>query len=403
MKKQLNYFNNKYKIALYAIMVFYSCFCFAQQIEVPISARVDTSKVVIKKVYKLYKNYLNSKPDSIYKNPFWNSKENDRYLKSKLLRVDRSADLMYNFYNSKQYLNYYKPTVLQIDSISKGRYQIKTIFLVNNPEKEYLKFNPDCITKLYAVRGADGNFLLENCISFDTKNWKKYKFKYINYILHPKCNFNKKEATKAIAFCSKISKLFKIKPKPFIYYVLPNADELGKLYNFEYWLSYISGQTNLPLNEIFTTYSNENFPHEFVHLLLNSFDSESTMMIQPMILTEGIATWLAGAGYGETFEIGLIDVSGFLKNKSDVSLEKIMKFEVRKEFDNNVLYVSGGVLFKFVFDKKGIDGVIKLYKCTNDNYKATLSELLEMEYEKIDKLVIDYIKNYSQSRKKKRN
>ncbi|PRZ21589.1 hypothetical protein [Flavobacterium granuli] len=117
-----------------------------------ISARVDTSKVVIKEIYHLYKNYLNSKPDSIYQNPNWNDTEAKYYLKSKMVRVDRAANLMFVYSNSKNYFTYYVSKVLQIDSVSINRYQIKTIFAAKCSEKEYEKFTPDYITKLYAVR-----------------------------------------------------------------------------------------------------------------------------------------------------------------------------------------------------------------------------------------------------------
>lgn len=299
---------------------------------------------------------------------------------------------MFNYYKSKGYFAYYTPTILQIDSKNVGRYQIKTIFSASCPDKEYAQYNPSYITKLYAVRDTNNTFKLENCISFDTKLCKTYKYKFITYVLHPACKFNKSEAKNAITFCKQLSNKLNVPIKPFIYYLLPNSDELGRLYNFEYWISYLGGQTVIPLNEIFTTYGNENFPHEFVHILLPL--PLDTKHYCPLIVTEGIATWLAGAGFGETFEKGLFETSKFFYKKENVTIDDIMSFKIRNEFDNSILYVAGGFISKLVYDKKGIIDVWKLYNSNNNNFKSILEELFEITYVQIDKKVIDYIKNY---------
>ena len=393
MTKQLNYLSNKFLKSLKLLFIFICFYSNSQTIEVPISARVDTSKIENLKVYNLYKNYINSRPDSIYANPNWTQAENKFYLKSKLLRVDRSANQIYNYYKANDYLSYYKPNVLQIDSVDVGRYQIKTLFMASCPEGEYVKQNPSYLTKLYAVKDKYGNFKLENTINYDTRNWQIKKYKFITYYVHPNCNFDKKEAKKAVKFCEEIAKKFNIKIEPFKYYVLPNSDELGKLYNFDYWLSYLGGQANFPLREIFTTYSNLNYPHEFVHMLLPMPNDSKEFC--PRIITEGIATWLAGPGFNQTFEEALIETSFVLNKNEKVTLDDIISFKIRNEFDNTILYVAGGVICKLIYDKKGIEGIEKIYKSNNENFKKTLEELFEMEYNKIDELIINYIKNYN--------
>lgn len=393
MKKLLNYFSNKILKSLKLLLFFTFFYSESQTIEVPISVRVDTSRIEIVKVYNLYKNYINSRPDSIYVNPNWSQTENNFYLKSRLLRVDRSANQIYNYYKASDYLSFYKPNILQIDSVDVGRYQIKTLFMASCPESEFVKHNPSYLTKLYAVKDKYGNFKLENCINYDTRDWEIKKYKFITYYIHPKCSFDKNEAKKAVKFCQDIAKRLKISIEPFSYYVLPNSDELGKLYNFEYWLYYLGGQTNIPLREIFTTYSNLNYPHEFVHMLLPI--PEDSKEFCPLIINEGIATWLAGPGFNQTFEEALIEASFVLKKNEKVTLDDIISFKVRNEFDNTILYVAGGVICKLIYDKKGEDGIKKIYKSNDANFKKTLEELFEIEYNKIDELIINYIKSYN--------
>lgn len=97
---------------------------FSQNVVPDISARVDTSKTAKKEIYKLYTNYINSKPDSLYSNPYWLESKNINY-HTEVLR-DRSARHMFGNVASAQYLEYYKPTIIQMDSVKVNRYQLKT-------------------------------------------------------------------------------------------------------------------------------------------------------------------------------------------------------------------------------------------------------------------------------------
>lgn len=383
------------KKLIFLIIISINVNTYSQTITPEISARVDTSKTAVKQVYNLYKNYINSKPDSIYQNPNWNEKEAKQYLKGKVLRIDRSAIQMFSYYDSKTYYNYYKPKILQIDSIGSNRYQIKTIFAKECPDTDYKIFTPDCITKLYAVRDNKGLFKLENVISYDTRNWKTFKFKFITYKVHSNSVFNKREAVKAISFCEKISKQFNIKIEPFTYFILPNSDEMGKLYNYEYWLSYLGGQTLNPFKEIFTTYGNASYPHEFVHLLFPL--PKDNVSFCPMIINEGLATWLAGPSMNETFDYALRETSRTFQKKEKISLEDIISFKLRNEFDNSILYVTGGVICKLVYEKYGEKGIWELYNSTDSNFKLVLEKLFGMSYEKVDKLIIDYIVNFDKT------
>src|SRR3954464_14778815 len=105
------------------LLSFYTNKNFAQQtkIDVTIHSRVDTTKPEIKEVALLWINYLNSKPDSLYDNPYWNSAE-----KLKFRHFDFSMDYLYQF-PSNEVLSYYKPTILSIEK-EHDNYCIRTIF-----------------------------------------------------------------------------------------------------------------------------------------------------------------------------------------------------------------------------------------------------------------------------------
>jgi hypothetical protein len=360
---------------------------YAQNIIPDISARIDTTQVVINKIYHLYKAYLNSKPDSVYANPCWNESEYKYYLQTDHLRIDRSANVMFYDGDAVSFYKEYKPMILQIDSIGINKYQIKTIFSMSNPSKECKGYSVPYITNLYASRNMNGKYRLENTITERTKKWKRVKYGFINYIIHPDCDFDKKEAGKAVSFCKQISKQFDIEIKPFTYYLLPNSDELGKLYNFEYWTYYVGGQTNLPLREIFATYSNINYQHELVHILFPLKKSGYT----PKIISEGLATWLGGPGSGQSFEEVLKDVSMILHQCDNLSFEGIKDGSIRNRLDSNILYITGAVICKLAYEAKGKTAVWGLYNSTDGTLNSVMENIFEQPINDVGQMIIEYI------------
>jgi hypothetical protein len=376
------------------LILFCSNISFGQLVVPDITARVDTTNVEIKQVYKLYTDYLNSKPDSIYENPYWNKREINQWLKIKKNYIDKSASFMFFYSKKGSYFNHYKPKVLQIDKVGENRYLIKTIFRsLSKNEEDLVRYDPDVIIKLYAVKDEKGDFKLENVIDYDTRYWNTYKYRYITYIVHPSIKFNKKEAREAIIFCEKVCKKFDLEFIPFKYYVTGNPDDMEKLFNFEFILSYHKGLTSMLEREIFTSYSSESFPHEFIHLL---FYNSKNDIPRPFILNEGLATWLAGPSRNESFEGALKKFSNQIRNNSTITFNDILTNKYRNPYDNNPIYLSGGVIYKMIYEKCGVTGVFELYNCRDDEevLKKLLEKLFNMSYKDVDSKIIDYIKKY---------
>ncbi|MDV6167134.1 hypothetical protein R1T16_01775 [Flavobacterium sp. DG1-102-2] len=365
--------------------------CLGQTIDLDVSARVDTTNAEINKVYHLYKQYINSKPDSLSQNPYWNKIEMERYHKAGL-KVADNFSLFGNGNYENGSLHYFVPKILQIDKVEEGRYQIKTIFMARNEDQDYKQFSPLAVSKLYAVKDIAGNYKLENVIDYDTRKWKKYTYKFITYYVHPLCDFNKKKAKNAVSFCINIIRQFKLQePEKITYYITPNSDELGKILNFDYWLSYSMGRAFPNFRTIYTGFNDEEFKHELLHLLFPTSENCN----RPFIINEGIATWLSGPGYDETFEDALRVFSGEIKDK-EVSLDEIITSKYRNTLDNNPIYLSGAVICKLVYERYGTTGIIRLLDCTQqkEGFEKLLEDLFEMSYNEVGILVINYIKGY---------
>ncbi len=134
------------------------------------------------------------------------------------------------------------------------------------------------------------------------------------------------------------------------------------------------------------------YAHEFVHLLFPL--PKDNVSYCPMIINEGLATWLAGPSMNETFDQALRKTSKTFQKNDKISLEDVMTFKIRNEFDNSILYATGGVICKLVNEKYGAKGIWELYNATDINFKLVLEKLFGMPYERVDQLVIDYIVNF---------
>lgn len=379
MKKHTNYLHRR---TLFISFLLMPLFTYSQEIVPGITVRVDTSQTAIKEVYDIYKGYLNSKMDSIYANPYWNVKN----WEPEDGHCDRSAYLLLSGYEPSDFLNIYPPKILQIDSVDTGRYQIKTLFALESPSDEYKTFTPTAITKLYAVRQADG-FKLENLIHYDTRLWMHKQSGFIHYIISPSVKFDASRARKAGKFCRKIAEQFDIEEIPEIdFYLTSHSDELMKLFNFEYVLSYHTGLTLKFKNEIYSSYGDPLYKHELVHMLLSG---------KTLIINEGLATWLAGPGANETFEEALKILSKQFQHHRPKSLQEIMNFTYRNKFDNNVIYVTGAVICEMAYDKKGVSGVKALLKCNEDTFKKTMEAVFGQPFCEIEQTVIDFIVEYN--------
>ncbi len=336
--------------------------CQNGQIEVTIHARVDTSSTEIKQVATLWTNYLNSKPDSIYNNPFWNSEE-----KLKYKDFDLSRRFMYPF-PSNQLLNYYKPTILAIEKEGES-YAIKTIFFCDNLEGNYRKSNPWCITKLYAIK-EKGEWKLKNALSVVTENWNRRTIGNINYIYPDSHVFNDELALKSNELCNQITDEFNFPNwQPFDFYMTKNPDEMGQLLNFDFYFTGYSTGIGMSENHLlFSAFDSEFYPHEFIHLIVPEFDRHS-------LIEEGFATWKGGT-MNQTFEESVKKLSQAYFNTTEITSESIFSQEWGKEF--GAYYILGALCCKAAYEKGGIEQLKKILSIPNDDQvlKQKLNELL---------------------------
>ncbi|NBC24891.1 MAG: hypothetical protein GVX78_04670, partial [Bacteroidetes bacterium] len=395
-------FGDKTKKLFYSILfLVWSTFSLSAQENYTLSARIDTTNEEAMEVVDLWMNYLHSKPDSIYDNPYWNQQDRLAILETGMPTFDLGAMLMFRGgYSSEQFLREFAPTILSVDKIRDGEeqvYNIKTLFYSERLAKDsiYSRYKVQYITSYYCVK-VNGEYKLKNAFPILVSEWPKFKVGYLHYIVHPSEKFNRKEAEAALDSCEHLVRRFNLeRPDSISYVVVPNVNVMGQLYNFDYWLSYSTGFTHTPLNRIVLCEPKYNDIHELIHILF--LKKEWAERGRPFIINEGLPTYFAGPAGENDFTEQLISFSKEVRQVEDLSLTDIIDRNYAHEYDNNPIYVTGGFIFKLVDEKHGTSGIIELFNCgrKQSEFQAVIEKLFDMPYEDFDSWIIDELKSFT--------
>jgi hypothetical protein len=352
----------------------------AYEFDLTVHNRVDTTKQVVKEIINLWKNYLTSNPDSIYDNPYWNEAEKEKYRD-----FDFTRQFLYRI-PPRKLLNYFKPTVLSVVK-KNDAWAIRTLFYADGLKGKARKSNPWCIIELYALE-VNGTWKLKNALPIITQEWEQTKAGKIHYIYPPDHQFNDSLAHKSNAFCQRITKKFHLPAwEPFDFYITDSPGKLGKLLGFDFFfVGYTTGMGWKRERLLFTGKGSEWYPHEFIHLILP--DHTRHYMIE-----EGFATWQGGAK-GKTFEENAKILAHELKKADTVTFTDILE----RKWGHRYLayYTTGAIICRKAYEKEGTTAIKKLMNISQSNEKfiQALSEIFEIEEEKIDGFIKNEILTY---------
>lgn len=359
---------------IFCVLFVFFRFSFSQpndQIEVTVHLRIDTSNTENKKIISLISNYFNSKPDSLYDNPYWSSKDKKEYKD-----YDLSTNSIYQF-PSSLLLKIYRPTILTICKID-STYEV--IVALISTSKNNIQQNPWTILK-YHVVNENGDLLLKNTLTFETKHWKSETIGNINFHFSQYHIFNKDEAERSASFCDSICSIFKLNESEFDFYITDNADEMGKLLNMEfYFAGYTEGKTFKANRLIFSGIGSEWFPHEFVHMLFRDYENIHRF------IDEGTATWLGGLP-GKSFN-ELIKENNSIQN---FTFDDLLNFR-SSSLD---FYITGGILCRYIYEHYGLEGFKKLLAPikTNEELYDNLKKDFKLDNNKLNEIIKEQIHN----------
>lgn len=364
------------------------------QIPVRLTARVDTTQATTKAIYQLLVQYLNSRPDSLYANPYWQAAEADMQVRQRQERVDLAAPFLFFDMSAKMTLATYQPTVLSIEP-SGAKYVARVLLYAETPPKwvKESHWNPPFLLRYYAAQDAAGQWKLENAWSNILAGWSVYRTPWIMFRFPPTFAFTPAKADRASAFCdSVVTALHLTNAKPFDYYVMNSEEELGHLFNFDYWLAYQTGFTQKAYNRTLSGRGREQHLHEFVHMLYHP--------VANYFLAEGIATYYGGVDGYTPYQQTLRQVAADLARHPEVTFQDLYTNKFKYPTNSNPRYAAGALVYALVYAKAGLAGFPQL-EASENTYTSLLSHvatLLQLPLAQTEAYLTQAVRHYATQR-----
>jgi hypothetical protein len=183
-------------------------------------------------IVKLYKNYLESRPDSLYDNPYWNKKE-----KQIFKYYDFSSNVIFHpdSWTAKSLYGNFIVYLLKIEK-KDSIFIIQSILIGDKLSDEWIKFNPVAITRIAAIPEGK-SYKLANAYTYDVKDWHLKNSKYIVYHYPLDTYYSDSLNLLNNQFCDNLIKRFGFKkPSMIELYSVDGVHEVGKLLGYDYYI-----------------------------------------------------------------------------------------------------------------------------------------------------------------------
>jgi len=355
------------------------------KINTNVNLGVDTNDVQIQKVIQTWEDYLNSNPQKIYNNPYWNPSEKKKYVDFDLLRKSFNPSLY------ELMVLGYKPTILSVTEVEEG-YIIRTMFA---GIKDSSIIQPLCITNILATR-KNKEYKLKNYLPYATKNWQKEMIGNIKFIFPPKHKFNKELAEKLNHFADSMAIFFDNSAKPVEYYLANSIDMLQKARGLDYYMGEgnriaEAGQMDTKNSIVYSGNGTEWHPHEIVHIYMNPQYPNAHLYF-----IEGTAT-LFGGSRGYSLDWHLKKLNNYLEKRPDFDLAKHLLTTWRVDIITQTPYVIGGLFCKMAYEKGGIDYIKKLLEAGNkdEDFYRVINKMFGVDKKEMGSFIRDKVKYYT--------
>jgi hypothetical protein len=341
-----------------------------------VNLAVDTINLDKKQIAELWINYLHSKPDSLYNNPYWNSEEKNKFVSYDLLKSE-------GFLSPSLYYFNWNNIILSISQLN-NNYLIRSAF--------YIEGRPNimAITNVLAIKENE-KFVLANYSPYYTKKWSEKQVGIIKYRYYPDYKFDNKKAKEANLFLGKIYRAFNLNREQITYYISKDCDDIFRTKGFDHVITMGNGGDC----GFFDRYNNivyasalggENHQHELTHIINKYFPNTHYIFLC------GITAYLGGerAQNAKPLLFHIKRLNEYLKNHPELDLNNLSTKEASfMDYITNPQYVYGAILIDKALELSGIDGLKMLMsKPVTDE---TLSDFIVKEL-KINNNVNDFLR-----------
>ncbi len=294
---------------------------------------VDTANIEIKQVQQLFENYIHSRPDSLYNNPYWC--EADKHNKSHF-------DLLAEEFQPSLYMGF-PVHVLSINSHHQV-YTIKAMFSSCSQDA------PPYVLAIvnYVAKKENTLYKLSNYLNESRTKWKQHTSGLITFYYPNYHTFDPLKADQLNNFALGFCKNLNIVPVEFEYYLADDFNELQSLKGIDYSLG-MGGEVKptgrASDGRVFCSGLGESYFHEPVHILLGDHYKCH------LWANEGVATYFGGSR-GHELAWHLVKVNNYLQSNTIVDLANLLTLQTLDEY-TDFRYALGGFIVKRVFDKGG--------------------------------------------------
>lgn len=303
-------------------------------------------------VAKLWKEYLDSYPDSLYNNPHWNEADKARYTSYDLLR-------------SEGYLHLYRQAatsgldnlVLSIVPLTDNGdcYDIRSMFYWQNEQVPYVV----AIVHVLARKDERGEFKLANWLHWYSREWQTKQVGLITYHYYPGYRFDESKAKKANQFLAMLRDKFELPEEEVTVYISPGWKETELLKGYDYTVaatvvsdnSNLGGTTDIDNRIIYSNaVKGEFYEHELMRLVRNHFPQE-----MHRLFTNGIAEYytedrmMRGVPIQEHFD----RLDRYLNEHPEIDLQEFDRFDAGNRAEP--IYLVGLATVWLTLEKGGYD------------------------------------------------
>ena len=231
---------------------------------------------------------------------------------------------------------------------------------------------PLALQRVFAIRDTSSRFRfkLGSALPYVTKDWERRNKGPITFIYAPAQRPNQQRIDSAVRFVDSVARTFRVSsPEHLDVIVGPTMDEVERAIGMDFFVEpsgpgVRSGGRNFgSVLLVGNPMIGEAYYHEFVHAVLGPHIRAGTQL-----LAEGVATWMGGSRGRTPLEM-YGAVHRYQLEDSTLTLSGLF----RKGFNDpdalrasDLLYGTGALIAKAVYEKRGIAGVRTLYETSGD-------------------------------------
>lgn len=311
-------------------------------------------------IIEVYKRYLESRPDSVYDNPYWNEKEKQQYTD-----FDFSRNSLYpnrTDLNAQYVFSKWKVVLLNVE-LKDSVYLLQSMFWSDSFAVQKPAINPLMMNRYYVIKEG-GKWKMANALPYDTKHWMVKDGKFIRYHYQVPEYYSDSLAAVNDEFCSYLMERFHTAPPPKIeLYAVNGKHEVGKLLGYDYYFQGYAEAKSIQ-NIIISGNKSIYYPHEIAHQFFPKPAGRGTLV------DEGLATWLGGS-IGKSFKQLAKNYANDYRKIQGMTFSSASLCEVLN------CYPLGAIVLDMVQKEAGDPGVIQFINLRS----VTLPELYSAIYQ----------------------